>query len=248
MSAAVVTLQNITVRYRAPEERIRSLKEYSIRMVQGRLRFKEFLALNDVSLEVSEGEVLGVIGRNGAGKSTLLKVISRVLVPTRGRVVICGRLAPLLELGAGFHPDLTGRENILLNGALLGHSHREIHDKMDEMLDFAELGPFIDAPLRAYSSGMMGRLGFAVATAWQPQVLLVDEILAVGDEAFQRKCLERIDNFRSAGVTTIMVTHAMQTILRRCTRAAWLNEGRLMSQGDPAEVVHSYRLSQVPPA
>lgn len=243
----MVTLENISVHYRAPEERFGSFKEFMIRLLQGRLRFREFRALKDVNLEVGQSEVLGLIGHNGAGKSTLLKVVSRVLAPSRGRVVICGKVAPLLELGAGFHPELTGRENIFLNGTLLGRSHREIREKVEDILDFADIESFIDVPLRAYSSGMTARLGFAVATAWQPEVLLVDEVLAVGDDAFQRKCLERIDRFRSAGVTVIIVSHNMETILKRCTRAAWLDHGCLMTTGAPAEVVKAYRASQVTP-
>lgn len=244
MPANAVTLENITVRYRAPVQRIRTLKEYIIRAMQGRIHFKEFLAVDDVSLHVAPGEVLGVIGRNGAGKSTLLKVVSRVLTPTRGRVVICGRVAPLLELGAGFHQELTGRENVMLNGTLLGHSRREILERMDSILDFAGIGDFIEAPIRTYSSGMMTRLGFAVATAWQPEVLLVDEVLAVGDEAFQRKCLERIDEFRNAGVSVMFVTHAMPTVRRLCTRAAWLEKGKLLMTGKPDDVVDSYWRAQ----
>ena len=177
----VVLLENVSVRYRAPEERIRSFKEFAIRFIQRRVRFKEFLALDDINLEIQPGEIFGIIGRNGAGKSTILKVISRVLVPTHGRVWIKGRVSPLLELGAGFHPELTGRENIFLNGALLGHSRQDIQERLDDILEFAELGAFIEAPIRSYSSGMTARLGFAVASAWEPEILLVDEILSVGD-------------------------------------------------------------------
>jgi len=244
MTNAMITLENISVHYRAPEERIGTLKEFMIRLMQGRIRFREFQALKGVNLEIHRGEVLGLIGHNGAGKSTLLKVVSRVLAPTRGRVVICGKVAPLLELSAGFHPELTGRENIFLNGTLLGRTHREIRAKVDEILEFADVGGFIDVPLRAYSSGMSARLGFAVATAWEPEILLVDEVLSVGDEAFQRKCLERIDSFGTSGVTVIIVSHRMQTILERCTHAALLDHGCLVTAGTPAEVVKAYRDSQ----
>jgi ABC-2 type transport system ATP-binding protein/lipopolysaccharide transport system ATP-binding protein len=244
MSSPVITLEHITIRYRAPEERIGTLKEYAIRLLQRRIRFKEFLALNDVSMEVEQGEILGLIGRNGAGKSTMLKVISRVLYPTGGHIRICGRVAPLLELGAGFHPELTGRENVLLNGTLLGHKRRAIEDRMGAVMDFAELGAFIDAPLRTYSSGMMARLGFAVATAWQPDILLVDEVLAVGDEPFQRKCYARMDEFREGGTTIILVTHNMETILSLCSRAAWLDHGKLQTIGLAEEVVQQYRSAQ----
>ena len=241
MPLDMITLENITVRYTAPEERIQTLKEYAIRLLQRRIRFREFLALDNVSLTVQKGEILGLIGRNGAGKSTLLKVVSRVLFPTRGRLVIRGRLAPLLELGAGFHSELTGRENVMLNGTLLGHSRAEIEAKMDRILEFAELGRFIETPLRTYSSGMVARLGFAVATAWQPDILLMDEVLSVGDEAFQRKCLQRINDYRAAGTTVILVTHSMNTVLEHCSRAAWLDHGCLRMTGNPAEVVQSYR-------
>lgn len=244
MSSPVINLENITVQYRAPEERIGTFKEYAIRLLQRRIRFKEFLALNDVSMEVEQGEILGLIGRNGAGKSTMLKVISRVLFPTHGRIRIRGRVAPLLELGAGFHPELTGRENVFLNGTLLGHNRRAIDACMPEILDFAELGGFIDAPLRTYSSGMVARLGFAVATAWQPEILLVDEVLAVGDESFQRKCYSRMEEFRAGGTTIILVTHSMSTILSLCSRAAWLDYGKLQSIGAAEAVVQQYRATQ----
>ncbi len=244
MPSDVVLLENISVRYRAPGERIRSLKEYAIRLMQGRIQYKEFLALNDVTLGVQQGELLGLIGANGAGKSTLLKVVSRVLFPTAGRVRICGRVAPLLELGAGFHTELTGRENILLNGTLLGHTRREIEASMDSILDFAALDSFIDAPMRTYSSGMMGRLGFAVATAWQPEILLVDEVLSVGDEAFRRKCLARLEGYRSSGTTTILVSHNMDIVMSMCTRVAWLEHGRLRGMGPAAEMVGQYRATQ----
>ena len=183
----VIILDNICVQYRAPEEVIRTFKEYAIQIVKRNVRFREFLALNHIDLQVLDGEILGIIGRNGAGKSTLLKVISRVLIPTEGRVRLRGKVSPLLELGAGFHPELTGRENIFLNGTLLGHSRREIEEHLPEIIEFAELGQFIDAPLRTYSSGMIARLGFSVATTWKPEILILDEVLAVGDEAFRQK-------------------------------------------------------------
>lgn len=237
----VVQLENISVVYRAPEERLGTFKEYAIRRLQRRVQFGDFYALRDLSLEVAKGEVFGIIGRNGAGKSTLLKVISRVLVPTSGRVWVKGRVSPLLELGAGFHPELTGRENIFLNGTLLGHSNREIEIHLDEILEFAEVGAFIDAPLRTYSSGMVGRLGFAVATTWIPEILIVDEVLAVGDEAFRKKCEERMQNFQRNGTTIFLVAHSMKTIEELCTRAAWLERGEIRAIGGVHEVVAAYR-------
>jgi ABC-2 type transport system ATP-binding protein/lipopolysaccharide transport system ATP-binding protein len=236
-----ILLEDITVRYRAPEERFHTFKEYAIRRLQRQVRYRDFLALDSLSLQIDHGEVYGIIGRNGAGKSTLLKVISRVLIPSSGRVWIEGAVAPLLELGAGFHPELTGRENIMLNATLLGHSLRDAESRLEDILDFAELGGFIDAPLRTYSSGMVARLGFAVASAWQPEILLVDEVLAVGDEAFKRKCQARIEAFRLAGTTTVLVTHDMTTVASTCGRAMWLEKGRVAAIGAAAEVIDQYR-------
>jgi homopolymeric O-antigen transport system ATP-binding protein len=238
---AVLRLENVSVRYRAPQERVGTLKEYAIRRLQQRVVFTDFYALDGVNLEINRGETFGIIGRNGAGKSTLLKVVSRVLVPTQGRVWIEGRVSPLLELGAGFHPELTGRENVFLNGTLLGHARREIQTRMDGILEFAELGGFIEAPLRTYSSGMVARLGFAVATAWQPEILILDEVLAVGDEAFRRKCETRMEAFRSTGTTTLLVTHDMNSVVSLCSRAALLEHGKVISAGAVSDVIKDYR-------
>jgi ABC-type polysaccharide/polyol phosphate transport system ATPase subunit len=237
----VINLQNISVRYRLPEERIGTFKEYAIRLLQKRLEYKSFLALQNVSLEIKKGETFGIIGRNGAGKSTLLKVISRVLIPTEGRVQIRGMVSPLLELGAGFHPELTGRENIFLNGTLLGHSRNEIEEQLEDIIEFSELGNFIEAPIRTYSTGMIARLGFAVATAWEPDILILDEILSVGDEAFQQKCKTKLDKLRNGDVTTILVTHNMQTIQSFCTHAIWLNQGQIHALGGVTQVLQAYR-------
>lgn len=243
-SNQVVSLQNVTVRYRAPEVRIRTFKEYVIRILKRDLRFKEFTALNGIDINVQQGETLGVIGRNGAGKSTLLKVISRVLVPTEGRVWIRGRVSPLLELGAGFHPELTGRENVSLNATLLGHSMREVQDRIEGIIDFAEIGTFIEAPLRTYSSGMVARLGFAVATAWEPEILILDEVLSVGDEAFRKKCQMRMENFRSGGTTTFLVSHSMETVQAMCSRVIWLDYGQVKAVGEPKDVIQEYRKAE----
>jgi ABC-type polysaccharide/polyol phosphate transport system ATPase subunit len=240
-AAAMICLENVSVRYRAPQERVATFKEYAIRRLQRQVRFADFYALSGLNLDVNRGEIFGIIGRNGAGKSTLLKVVSRVIVPTEGRVRIRGRVSPLLELGAGFHPELTGRENVYLNGTLLGHSSREIEARLEDILDFAELGGFIDAPLRTYSSGMVARLGFAVATAWEPEILILDEVLAVGDEAFRLKCQARMDAFRFKGTTTLLVTHDMTTVLSLCERAAWLDHGKIVSLGSAHKVVEDYR-------
>lgn len=240
----VIVLDNVSVRYRAPEEVIGTFKEYAIQVLKRNVRFREFKALNNVDLQVNEGEILGIIGRNGAGKSTLLKVISRVLIPTEGRVRIRGRVSPLLELGAGFHPELTGLENIFLNGTLLGHSRREIESRLPEIMEFAELGAFIDSPLRTYSSGMAARLGFSVSTTWRPEILILDEILSVGDEGFRHKCQVRMEKFRDQGTTTLLVTHDSNTVETLCSRAIWLDHGQIKAMGSSKEVVALYRQSQ----
>ncbi len=242
----VVRLTDASVEYRAPRERIRSFKEYAIRLLQGRVEHEEFKALREVSLEIREGEVFGIIGHNGAGKSTLLKIVSRVMKPTRGRVWVKGRVAPLLELGAGFHPELSGRENVFLNGTLLGYTHAEMEARFDEIVDFAELWDFVDAPLRTYSTGMAVRLGFAVATATRPDILIIDEVLAVGDEQFQEKCTARMKGFRQSGTTILLVTHNSSVVVRMCDRAAWLDHGQLRAVGDPQTVIDQYHQAYHP--
>jgi ABC-2 type transport system ATP-binding protein len=236
-----VRLDNVSVRYSMPINRVATFKEYIIRTIQGQMHYQDFWALNNICLEISKGETLGVIGKNGAGKSTLLKVISRVLVPTKGRLQVQGVVSPLLNLGAGFHPELTGIENIYLNAALLGHSRQEIRNKMDEILEFAQIGKFIDAPLRTYSSGMVARLGFSVATSWVPSILILDEILAVGDEEFREKCYIRLTSFQNTETTIILVTHDMTLIEKFCKRAAWLHNGELRYIGDVSAALESYR-------
>lgn len=240
----VVRIEGVSVLYRKPGERIRTLKEYAIRVLQRRIKFKEFLALNKVNLQIQKGEIFGVIGNNGAGKSTLLKVVSRVLIPTQGRVWIKGVVTPLLELGAGFHPELTGRENIFLNGTILGHPRREIEEHVNEIIEFSELGDFIDSPLRAYSSGMYARLGFAAATTWEPEILILDEVLSVGDESFRRKCEVRMKSFRNGKTTSILVSHSMDSILALCNRAAWLDHGTVRAVGPARDVIAEYRQAQ----
>jgi ABC-2 type transport system ATP-binding protein len=237
---AAVRLDDVSVRYRVPHERIPSLKEYVIRRIRGRLKHQDFWALQGISLTIQKGEVFGVIGRNGAGKSTLLKTVARVLRPTRGRVRVRGRVVPLLEMGAGFQPELTGIENIYLNATLLGRRRTEIEDALEGIVKFAEIGDFIDAPLRTYSTGMVMRLGFAVATAWNPDVLLVDEILGVGDEGFQRKCEDRIKAFRKSGATILFVSHAMAQVQSICSRVLWLDGGVARHLGDSASAVQAY--------
>lgn len=237
----VIRLDHVSVQYRIPQEQIGTFREFFIRLLQRRVHFRNFYALEDVSLDVKRGEVFGLIGNNGAGKSTMLKVIARVLRPQKGRVQVRGKVSPLLELGAGFHPELTGRENIYLNGAILGYSHEEMDDIFANIIEFSELGDFIDVPIRTYSTGMNARLGFAVATAHKPEVLIVDEILGVGDEAFQKKCFNRIKQYQDDGTSIMLVSHSMETILRMCQRVAWLQHGTIMAQGDPREVIEKYR-------
>jgi ABC-type polysaccharide/polyol phosphate transport system ATPase subunit len=238
---SAICLEGVTVRYRVPHEPIRSIKEYTIRSLFQRLQNDEYLALREVSVQVKRGEVFGIVGRNGAGKSTLLKVVSRVLCPTAGRVWVSGWVAPLLELGAGFHPELTGRENIFLNGTLLGHTRREIQARFEQIVDFAELDEFIDAPLRTYSTGMSARLGFAVATAWEPDILILDEVLGVGDESFQRKCQSKLASFREAGTTVLLVSHNMEQVKAMCHRALWLDRGVIRGIGRAEEIVQQYQ-------
>lgn len=240
----VIRLENVGVRYRVASERISTFKEYMIRRVQGKVNVRDFWALDGINLSVFRGEVFGLIGANGAGKSTLLKLVARVLRPTRGRVLVRGRVAPLLEFGAGFHPDLTGRENVYLNGALLGFSYNEMKAKFDRIVDFAEIWDFIDVPMRNYSSGMWARLGFAVATDVEPDILIVDEILSVGDEAFQRKSFGRMQKFHEMGATILLVSHNMDTIVSMCHRAAWMDQGKIRAIGDVDTVIKAYRDNQ----
>jgi ABC-2 type transport system ATP-binding protein/lipopolysaccharide transport system ATP-binding protein len=240
----VIILDNISVRYRAPEVKVGTFKEYAIQLLKRQVRIKDFSALSNVNLQVNEGEIIGIVGRNGAGKSTLLKVVSRVLIPTEGRVRLRGWVSPLLELGAGFHPELTGRENIFLNGTLLGHKRRELETRLDEIIEFAELGAFIDSPLRTFSSGMIARLGFSIATTWKPDILILDEILAVGDENFRNKCNARIEYFKSEGTTTLLVSHSANNIESLCSRAIWLDHGEIKASGSVQEIISLYQQIQ----
>lgn len=240
VGAPAIELMDISVHFRIPTERVPSFKEYVLRRVTARIEYHDLWALKALSLTVEPGEVFGIVGRNGAGKSTLLKVISRVMHPTNGRVIVRGRLAPLLELGAGFHPDLTGRENVFMNGTILGYSKTSIRAHFDEVVDFAELPAFIDAPLRTYSSGMVARLGIAVATLFRPDILALDEVLAVGDLGFRQKCLERIEAFRACGTTILLVSHDPGTVEAHCHRVAWLDHGTIVALGPPAEVLPRY--------
>src|SRR5580692_11513377 len=224
---------------------IRNIARKSLDMMRGRQvlqgdEIEEFWALKDVDFEIKRGEVVGIIGRNGAGKSTLLKILSRITDPSEGQVTIEGRVASLLEVGTGFHPELTGRENIYLNGAILGMGRAEIRRKFDEIVTFAELAEFLETPLKHYSSGMQTRLAFAVAAHFEPEILLVDEVLAVGDLSFQKKCLGKMDDVARDGRTIVFVSHQMNQIRRLCPRVIWIDAGRLRMDGKTPEIVSSY--------
>ena len=236
----VLRMENVSIVYRVTKERVTSLKEYAIRRFKRQIVHEEFWALRDVSAELRRGEVFGIVGRNGAGKSTMLKVIAKVVRPTHGRVWVKGDVAPLLEMGAGFHMELTGRENIFLYGSLLGFTRQQMEKKFDGIVEFADIGDFIDAPLRTYSTGMVTRLGFSIATDVKPDILIVDEILGVGDEAFRMKSRERMLSFCKEGTTVILVTHDAQLMTSMCDRAIWLDRGEIKMSGDAAEVAEAY--------
>jgi ABC-type polysaccharide/polyol phosphate transport system ATPase subunit len=235
-----IRLEGVSLCYRLAKQRIPSFKEYTIHFLRGALSYEKLWALRDIDLTVRRGETLGIIGRNGAGKSTLLKVISRVLKPSRGTATINGILAPILELGSGFDYELTGIENVYLNGLLLGHTRREVAERVEEIIDFSGLGDFIRSPLRNYSSGMQARLGFAIATSWVPDILVLDEVLGVGDVTFNDKCEKRLRRFHEAGATVLLVTHIPKSIIANCARCIWLDDGRIRADGEAREVVNLY--------
>ncbi len=248
MSEPVIALEGVSLCYRLAKQRNVSLKEYLIHLVKGALVYEQLWALEGVSLEVHEGEVLGIVGPNGAGKSTLAKVVAGVLKPTRGRRQVRGIISPILELGTGFDFELTGYENIYLNALLLGRRRREIDRKVDDIMAFSGLGDFINAPMRNYSSGMVARLGFSIATAWVPTVLILDEVLSVGDVRFVARCQERIDAFREQGTTILLVSHAIAMLKRYSTRCIWLEGGHLRADGRPDEVLARYADAMSQPA
>lgn len=238
--SALIRLEDVGLCYRLAKHRIPSFKEYAIHWMRGALRYEELWALSDIDLTVRRGESLGIVGRNGAGKSTLLKVISRVLKPTRGRAEIHGTLAPILELGTGFDFELSGHENIYLNGLLLGHSRREIDDRVDAIIDFSGIGEFIHSPIRNYSSGMLARLGFSIATAWTPDLLILDEVLAVGDAGFLKRCRQRMQELRDEGATVLMVSHSGADVRENTRRCVWLERGRIQADGETEKVMTRY--------
>lgn len=238
----MISVNDVTMRFRMTTDRVTSIKEMVTQKLKGQLKYNDFWALKGVSFEVKKGEVVGIIGRNGAGKSTILKIISGILKPTSGNVQRNGNIVPMLELGSGFDYDLTGRENIFLNGAILGYSKEFLHSKYDEILEFSELGNFINMPIRNYSSGMVMRLAFSIATVVNPEILIVDEILAVGDENFQKKSYARMMELMSGGTTVLYVSHDMKQIKTMCNRVVWLEGGVVKLQGPTEEVCNAYNI------
>jgi ABC-2 type transport system ATP-binding protein len=235
-----IDLAGVSLCYRLAKQRIRSFKEFAIHFMKGALSYEQLWALRDIDLTIKSGETVGIVGRNGAGKSTLLKVISKVLKPTTGTARMRGSLSPILELGTGFDRELTGFENIYLNAMLLGRTRREIAEVIDGIVEFSGLGDFVRAPIRNYSSGMLARLGFSVATAWVPDIMILDEVLAVGDSSFIHKCEERLRRFHDAGTTVLMVSHNAAAIRHNCTRSIWIDAGRLIADGETSEVLALY--------
>lgn len=238
---SMIEVNNVSMRFNMAKEKHESLKEYFLAAVQGKLQFEEFYALRDVSLKVERGEFYGLIGLNGSGKSTLLKVIAGVYKPSMGSVTVNGSIAPLIELGAGFDMDLTARENIYLNGTVLGLTPKYIDSKFDEIVEFSELRDFLDVPLKNYSSGMVSRIAFSIATITKPDILIADEILSVGDFMFQEKCEKRMEELMSGGTTVILVSHSIDQIERMCDRVTWLEKGRVRMTGTTAEVCTAYK-------
>ena len=241
----MIKADNISVCYKMPHDRIQSIKEYVVALMKKKLKYEQFRALNGVSFEISKGEVIGIVGSNGAGKSTLLKVISGILRPTEGSVSLEGNVVPMLELGSGFDFDLSGRENIFLNGAILGYSESFLKEKYDDIVEFSELGEFINIPVRNYSSGMIMRLAFSIASQVVPDILIVDEILAVGDAAFQEKSYARMVELMGHGTTVLLVSHNIEQIRRLCDRVIWLDHGQVKAIGETQEICDAYMQTQI---
>ncbi len=237
----MVNVENVSIRFRLQTDNISSMKETVIALMQGRLKYKEFWALRDVSFSVQKGEVFGIVGHNGAGKSTMLKIISGIMKPTGGKVSLGANVVPMLELGSGFDYELTGRENVFLNGAILGYSKEFLTEKYDEILAFSELGDFIEQPIRNYSSGMLMRLAFSVATVVNPDILICDEVLAVGDERFQAKSRKRMMELMGGGTTVLFVSHNVDQIREMSNRVLWLDHGSVKMIGDANTVCDAYR-------
>ena len=240
MEDYVIEVDNVTIRFNMASEKVDNLKEYFIKLVKKELIFQEFLAVKDVSFKVKKGEAWALIGSNGSGKSTLLKAISGILKPYNGSITVKGEIAPLIELGAGFDANLTARENIYLNGTVLGHSKKYMDEHFDEIVDFAELWDFLDSPIKNFSSGMSARLGFAIATIVRPDILIVDEILAVGDYSFKNKCMDRMNEMLGGGTTLLFVSHSTEQVKELCDHAVWLDHGVARMVGDVDTVCDAY--------
>ena len=242
MKENVVEVRNVSMHFNLMEERVDSIKEYILKLLKGKLLYNDFIALKDISFDIQKGDILGLVGFNGAGKSTLLKILAGVLQPTTGTVKVKGKIAPLIEVGAGFDPELTARENVYLNGAILGYSREFLESKFDEIIDFAELKDFVDVPVKNFSSGMYARLGFAIATMVKPDILIVDEVLSVGDFHFQEKCEKRIFEMISNGVTIILVSHDSKLIKRNCNKVIWLEHGKIKKIGKASDICEEYEM------
>lgn len=236
----IIDVDHVTIRFNLASEKIDNLKEYFIKLVTRKLMFQEFLAVKDVSFQVRQGEAWGLIGTNGSGKSTLLKAISGILKPYKGSITVDGFIAPLIELGAGFDQEMTARENIFLNGCVLGHTEQFMKEHFDEIVDFADLHDFLDSPLKNFSSGMRARLGFSIATMVKPEILIVDEILSVGDYKFREKCAKRMEEMLSGGTTLLYVSHNISEVRRLCDHALWIDKGVQKMQGDVTTVCDAY--------
>lgn len=236
----IIRVEDVSICFNMSKERVDNLKEWAIKFAKRQLQFEEFWALKNINLDIKRGESVGLIGANGSGKSTLLKTMAGVLKPTKGKVTITGSIAPLIELGAGFDQDLTARENIFLNGAVLGYSKAEMEGFFDDIVDFSELREFLDVPVKNFSSGMFARLGFAIATVVRPDILICDEILAVGDFKFQEKCRNRILKMKEEGTTILFVSHSTGDVEKICEKAAWIQKGDLIMYGDAEQVCAAY--------
>ena len=243
MSESAISIQDVRLEYRLSRSRTGSIKEYTIQLMKRQRNYESLWALDGVSFEVGEGEVFGIIGPNGAGKSTLMKIMARVLPPSSGRVIVRGRVAPMIELGAGFNNDLTGLENIVMYGTLLGRTPEHMRSRAEEIVAWADLTDYMDVPLRSYSSGMLARLAFSIATDIEPDVLVVDEVLSVGDAAFQLRSQERMRTLIDRGASVVLVSHDLGTVSRLAERAMWLDHGRTLMAGDPNEVIAAYQAS-----
>lgn len=245
MPDSIVEVDNVSMLFNLKKEKSDNLKEYVIRLLKGNLHIEKFWALRNISLQIKRGESLAILGFNGSGKSTLLKLIAGVFKPAEGQIRVFGSVAPLIELGAGFDAELTARENIYLNGAVLGYSRKQMNARFAEIMDFSELHEFVDVPIKNYSSGMVARLGFSIATVNNPDILIVDEILGVGDQKFQKKCGKRIESIMAGGTTVILVSHSIDTVRELCARAILLEKGKMVASGKTDEVCEAYIKSMV---